>query len=367
MASTRPIPDSVYYSGQGRLGIGTRNTDTGEAYDLLFVGNVTSLTLDIAVQKFEHKESMSGNRAIDLTVIQEKNATFKFTADSLSLNLLSIGLYGESASIAGAGVTNEIHMARRGYMIPLLHPNISGLSIETVSGSTPLVEDTDYTYDAGFGTIYILSTSTVVNADPGETVSIDYTYGGYDEIQAFTTGTPPERFLRFEGLNTIDGGLRLIDIYRASFDPLTGLEFINEELGQGEFSGNALPDTTKVTGSQFFRERRVTQSATSAPPVVSSTVITDVADDDLVLTMSQALTSSNPTGAGGFTIAASGAAVTVTSVVVSGTSVTLNLSRSITAGESVYLTYVPPGSNPLANANGSTAGFTGLAVTNNVA
>lgn len=370
MASTRPTPESYYYSGQGRLGIGSRNATTGEAYDMIFVGNVTSLTIDIATTKFEHKESMTGNRSIDLTVIQEKNATFKFTAESLKLDMLAAGLYGESGAVAGGSVSGEIHLARRGYAIPLDHPNISGLTITTVAGSTPLVEDTDYIYDAGFGTIYISAESTVVDPDPGENVSISYTYGNYDKIEAFTTGTPPERFLRFEGLNTVNGDLRMIDIYRGAFDPLTGLEFLNEELGSGEFNGNILADTTKTgTGiSQFFRERRVTApSATSAPPVVNSLVITDLADDDLVLTMSQALTSSNPAGAGGFTVAASGAAVTVSSVVVSGVTVTLNLSRVIAAGEQVYLTYVPPGSNPLGNANGTTVGFTGRAVQNNVA
>lgn len=259
MATVRPIPSSYYYSGQGRLGIGSRNTVTGELYDMLFVGNVTSVNVDISVKKFEHKESMSGQRAIDMTVVQEKNATFKFSAESLDLGLMSVGLYGSKASVTGAAILNEVHLARRGYAIPLLHPNVSAVSIETVTGPTPLVEGVDYTVDQGFGTIYISATSTVVNADPGETVNVDYTYGIHDKLEAFTQGTPPERFLRFEGLNTVNGDLRVIDIFRASFDPLTGLEFINEELGKGEFGGNILPDLTVVNPalSQFFRERRV--------------------------------------------------------------------------------------------------------------
>lgn len=259
MASTRPIPDSYYYSGQGRLGIGSRNATTGELYDMLFVGNVTSLTVDIAVKKFEHKESMSGDRSIDLTIIQEKNATFKFTSESLDLSALAAGLYGAKAAVTGAAVTDEVHLARRGHMIPLKHPNISALSIATVTGATALVEDTDYTYDAGFGTIYIKSTTTVIDADPGETVNIDYTYGAYDRLEAFTSGTPPERFLRFEGLNTVNGDLQVVNIYRAAFDPLTGLQFINEELGSGEFGGNILQDTFRTTSgySQYFSAHRI--------------------------------------------------------------------------------------------------------------
>lgn len=260
MASVRPIPESYYYSGQGRLGIGSRNATTGELYDLIFVGNVTSLTIDIAVTKFEHKESMSGQRSIDKTVIQEKNATFKFTAESLTLDLLATGLYGAQSAVAGAVVAAEVHMARKGYAIPLLHPNVSSITVATVTGATPLVEGTDYTADYGFGTIYINPTTLVIDADPGEAVTIGYTYGVYDKLEAFTQSTAPERFLRFEGLNTLNGDLRLIDAFRASFDPLTGLEYINEEFASGEINGNLLPDLTITdpAKSQYFRERRVT-------------------------------------------------------------------------------------------------------------
>ena len=370
MASVRPIPESYYYSGQGRLGIGERNATTGELYNLIFVGNVTSLTMDIAVQKFEHKESMSGQRAIDLTIIQEKNATFKFTAESLKLDMLATGLYGSKGSVVGAAPVGEVHMARRGYSIPLLHPNVSTVVIATVSGSVPLVEGVDYQVDEGFGTIYILSTSTVVAADPGQTVTIGYTHGAYDKLEAFTQGTPPERFLRFEGLNTVNGDLRLVDVFRASFDPLTGLEFLNEELGQGEFNGNILPDLTITAGgsSQFFRERRIYASALGAAAVVNTAVAPDTgaSDNVITLTMSQVLTSANPTGAGGHTLATSGAAMTITAVVVSGATVTLTTSRAILAGETLFLTYTAPGTNKLANANGNVANYAGRAVTNNV-
>ena len=258
--AVRPIPESYYYSGQGRLGVGDRDSTTGELYNVVFVGNVTSLTLDIATTKFEHKESMSGDRAIDLTIIQERNATFKFVAESLNLVNLASGLYGEYGSVAGASVTGELHLATKGKGIPLLHPNvdIASVAIETSPGAVALVEGTDYSVDPGFGMVYILSTSTVITT-ADTLVSVDYDHGGHDKLEAFTTGTPPERYLRFEGLNTVNGDLRLIDIPRAAFDPLTGLEFINEELGSGEFNGNILPDLTVTTTglSKYFKERRV--------------------------------------------------------------------------------------------------------------
>ena len=261
----RPTPTSYYYSGQGRLALGDRDTTSGELKNLLFVGNVTSLTLDIEVTKFEHKESMTGERAVDFTVIQERNAKFKFVAESLSLDLLASGLYGSKATIAGATVTGELHFAKRGFAFGLLHPDVSAVSIETSPGAVALdagsAAGDDYQLDEEFGTVYINSDSTNVPSATVETlVSVDYTYGAYDKIEAFTTGTPPERYIRFEGLNTLNGDLRVIDIPRAAFDPLTGLEFINEETGSGEFNGNCLPDLTVTdpAKSKYFRERRIT-------------------------------------------------------------------------------------------------------------
>lgn len=259
MATVRPIPESYYYSGQGRLGIGDRDPVTGKLSGVIFVGNVTSLNIDISVDKFEHKESMSGNRAVDLTIIKEKKATFKFTAESLDLDLLASGLYGQTSAVVGATAAGEVHFAERGKVVPLLHQNVTSITtITTVTGTTALVEDTDYTIDLGFGTIYIDLGSTVVDV-LGEDIIITYVYGAYDRLEAFTTGTPPERYLRFEGLNTVNGDLRLLEVPRAAFDPLTGLQFINEELGNGEFGGSILPDVTITTTglSQYFRERRV--------------------------------------------------------------------------------------------------------------
>lgn len=359
MPSVRPIPESYYYSGQGRLGIGDRNPD-GTFTGLVFVGNVTTLTIDIASTKFEHKESMSGQRAIDLTIVQEKNATFAFTAESLRLDMLALGLYGTQSRNIGGTVASEEHVVRHGKAIPLMHPNVANVLI------TGSVQDVDYLVDEGFGTVYPVAAGNLVE---GETVEISYTYGAFDQIDAFTQATPPERFLRFEGLNTVDGSLRLIEIPIAAFDPLTGLEFINEELGTGEFAGNIKPDLTIVEAgrSQFFRERRIGGVGSAAVPALLSAAVLNADPDEMVLTFSQMLTSADSASAGGFTVASSGAAVTVTGVNVVGTTVELALSRAILAGEINTVSYTPPGSAPLANANGLVAAFSARPVTNSVA
>lgn len=248
---TRPIPTSYYYSGQGRLLIGQRNSTTGAFEKGIAVGNVTSLTIDIAVTKFEHKESMSGVRAIDATVITEQKGTFKFSSESLSLANLALGLYGETSTTASSAVVGETHVYEADApIIALKAPKVSSVTVKV--GMTTAVLGTDYDIDLDFGTIYPIASSAVIV--DGSTVTVDYTPAAVSRLDGFTTGTAPERFLRFEGLNTYDGKGCLLEIPRAAIDPITGLEYINTDFGKADFSGNILQDSLITSGSKYFRQ-----------------------------------------------------------------------------------------------------------------
>lgn len=251
---TRPIPSSYYYSGQGRLLIGSRNAQGG-GQNFVAVGNVTSLTVDIATTKFEHKESMSGQRSTDLTIITEKKATMKFSTESLSLDNLVLGLYGAKTTTISTVVVAEPHPYVTGGIIALKSPKVTAVVVRV--GAATAVLNTDYVIDPDFGTIYPSATSSVIIT--GSTVLVDYTAGVVTRMDAFTQGTPPERFLRFEGLNTINGELVLLEMPRTAIDPLTGLEMINTDLGKADFSGNILLDSLITTAgvSQFFTQRTI--------------------------------------------------------------------------------------------------------------
>jgi hypothetical protein len=54
----------------------------------------------------------------------------------------------------------------------------------------------------------------------------------------------PERWVRFEGLNTADGNRKMvIDRYRAAINPAKELSVITDELLKFELSGQVLADT----------------------------------------------------------------------------------------------------------------------------
>ncbi|KGP00311.1 hypothetical protein JT27_18470 [Alcaligenes faecalis] len=260
MATVRPIPQSYYYSGQGRLFMGERDPVTGRPLSLIPVGNVPELEISIAVTKFEHKESMSGQRSVDLTVITEKTPTISITLESLDPRTLAMGLWGISREEAGATVTAETIKIKPGMTFALANPGVEDVVIQ-VAGAD-IDEATNYDIDPGFGTIYVKADAADITAEVEATIS--YKHGDTQRLDALMTETPPERFLRFEGLNTVNGDLVLVEIPRVSFEPIASLPLINEELAQAEITANILLDPLVVTQgvSQFFTQRIVKPAVT---------------------------------------------------------------------------------------------------------
>ena len=62
----------------------------------------------------------------------------------------------------------------------------------------------------------------------------------------------PERWIRFEGLNTADGNREVvIDLYRVAINPANELSIITDELLKFELSGQVLADLTKPVGGDL--------------------------------------------------------------------------------------------------------------------
>lgn len=253
---------NYYYSGQGSLYAAERDPTTGKAKGFVRVGNVPELTMDIEVTKFEHKESESGNRLVDLTLTKEKKGKFKFKLESLTLENLAMGLYGEAATIAGATVVAEnvdIFTLPAGKRFALAHPDVSSVVVKDVTDTTTYVLNTDYTLDAKNGTITPITGGAIALAAAATDIvlHVGYTYAAYTNMEAFTSAVSPQRWLRFEGLNTVDGTRVIIDMYKAQFDPLTNYGLIVEDIASIDMSGDLLADSLVVSGSQFFRQRNI--------------------------------------------------------------------------------------------------------------
>ena len=236
-----------YYSGQGSLYLATRSVG-GVPQGFLRIGNVPELAIDIATTVFEHKESESGSRGIDLTINKENKGTFSFKMESLSIDNLAMGLYGTKTVVAAGSVVDEPQKLYLEKNTPLNHPDASALVLKV--GVTTKTLGVDYTVDLKNGTVAGVTGGSISD---GAAVLISYSWAAATKLDVFTQNAP-ERWLRFNGLNTVDGTKVMIDIFKAKFDPLTGYGLINEDLGSASMKGSILADTLRVTGSKFFRQ-----------------------------------------------------------------------------------------------------------------
>lgn len=249
---SRIIPESKYYSGQGRVIIGERDAN-GKLTAAWQVGNCTALEIQVAVEKIEHKESMTGDRAVDKVLITEKNATFNVTMESLDLRNLALAFWGSVMENATGTVTGQTRTVKRGEVVTLDHVGVADLTITTGSTPTPLPA-AEYEFDPVFGTIYIAADAASVPEGTGVEITVGYKYASSETLHALTQATQPERFVRFEGLNTLDGSAVLVEIPRAAFEPLQSLPLINEEFANVQMNGNILQDTKITTGSKYYRQ-----------------------------------------------------------------------------------------------------------------
>lgn len=256
---------NYYYSGQGSLLIAERDPATGQPRGFLPVGNVPEVTINIEVSKYEHKESESGSRLVDINLVTEKKGTFEFTLENLSLDNLAMGLWGEKAVIAGgtvaAGTSETVVLGKfvNGAVYALAHPKVSAVVVKDSTETTTYDVGDDYVIDADNGTIRPVAGGAIATATAtvGVSLKVSYTYGGYTKVDAFTQAAAPERWLRFQGINTIDNSRVVVDLFRASFDPMTGYGLINEELGSLKVTGTLLADSFRTTGSKFFSQRNL--------------------------------------------------------------------------------------------------------------
>ncbi len=315
---------NYYFSGQGIVYVAERDESVTPARPENFIDlcNVPSLELSIDITKFEHKEAKTGQRAIDLTIVQEKNGTFTMILENINSHNLALAMWGASAVVAPAAIASEIvpvfdctdgavvgarhaldHMNVDSTVVPTIvlavtpatwttiTPYVVGDTVEKVTpdgdffkaiaagtsdvgepvwppnigdtivdgtvtwqhqGTDTFVQGTNFDIDYPWGTL-ILRGNPVLG---GNDLDVGYSHLGYVRTDALTV-LSQERWLRFEGLNTVDGLPVLVEIYKASFDPLTGFALINEEVAQITLNGNMLIDGDRPTGDQFFRFRQV--------------------------------------------------------------------------------------------------------------
>jgi len=252
-----------YFSGQGVLMLATRDVD-GKPEGFVPVGNVSALTVGIATTEFKHKESTSGVRGTDLTMIQEIAGTMNITMESLQKDNLALALYGAAATKVGASATAEMVKGYLGKYLALENIQVSNVVVKNTGGVITYELDKNYTVNAATGSIYIMpdaaqtAAGAVANITDAQALEIDYDYAEQDVVDALLSGDSPVRWARFEGLNTADGSKPVVvDCFKVGTKPLAELGLINEELAQMTIEAEILSDSLRATGSKYFSVKKI--------------------------------------------------------------------------------------------------------------
>jgi len=87
---------SRYVMGQGVLSIGVPDATTKVPEDFVEVGNVPDggFTVTFESNKFEHTESMTGQRKTDLVIFTDLKGSFNLTLEDITAENLAVGLRG---------------------------------------------------------------------------------------------------------------------------------------------------------------------------------------------------------------------------------------------------------------------------------
>jgi hypothetical protein len=254
---------SEYFSGQGNVLASEIVNNVAVGYRLL--GNVSALAISNSVTSFDHRESITGQRAIDLRLTQALDINLAMTVESFTNENIALALFGDVDTVASAvGATITTPPVLLGFVYPLDKLNVSNVVVtDNATGLITYVEGDNYALDAASGSIRVFTAAEQAAAGAANLIAasdvldVEFDHEAQFLINA-QTQPRPEIALRFEGLNTAKGNEPVVvDIFKFNTDPLAQFNLLNQEVWQGELNGIALQDASKTTGSQFYSVRRL--------------------------------------------------------------------------------------------------------------
>lgn len=127
---------------------------------------------------------------------------------------------------------------------------INGKAIEIVAATATYV---DLALDTTGKTITL---GTPLSCFSGQGLTADFDHEAQYEVNAFTESAL-DRYLRFEGLNTLDEFRPVVlDVFKFRLSPTEGYDLITDEnAATFVIKGTVLSDALQSTGSKYFRER----------------------------------------------------------------------------------------------------------------
>lgn len=310
MSRNYAVP-TVAFSGQGDIMMAVRNAD-GTPGGFTPIGNLSLFEINLAVESATLNESYSGQRLPIASITTSVSVEIKANFNSFNKEVLDIGTRGETTVVPAATSVAWSATAYKGKIVGTGFLNVSALTVttpgasatafaattavalgdyikpavsngryykvtaagttaaaepvwptdgSTVTSGTATLKDmgviapvlgTDYSVNAEWGTLNILSTGGIVDESP---ISGTLSHGALEKTHAFVEAEP-RRWIRFNGINTAQPGSPpvQVDVYDVGIKPMSALSLISDEFGNTEITMNAYADQTKLGSgvSQFF-------------------------------------------------------------------------------------------------------------------
>jgi len=252
----------TYYYGQGKVFVAPIiNSVIG---DYRFAGDVSALSVALSIEKVEHKESYSGQKALVRSFPIGKTATLNMTLRSIETDNLAMALYGQPVMTPAGTVTGEeLGTVAAGDTLRLANAGVSDL-VMTDSAATPQTIDPSHyaLIDNGaYGEVLIKSLPTA--PAPVMPLKVAYAHSARRTVGMFSAPQPTVA-LRYQGVNLAEGNAPvLIELYKVATDPLAELPLISDgsEVAGLSITGGILLDSSKASSAALGQFGHITQLA----------------------------------------------------------------------------------------------------------
>lgn len=249
-----------YFYGQGQVDMAP--IVNGVVGKWRWVQDVSALTVKLEVEKVEHKESFSGQKALVRSFPIGKSATIDMTLHSFSPENLALTLFGKAVQTPAGNVTGEVLPADlvAGDTVVLARPGVSSLVI-TDSSATPKTLDPQYytlKADGAYGEVQINGLPTPAPQQPFKAA---YGYAASKQVGMFAAPQPTVA-IRYKGINLAEGGVPVIvELYKVATDPLQELTLISDgdAVAGMQITGGVLLDGSKPANSDLGQFGRIVQ------------------------------------------------------------------------------------------------------------
>lgn len=241
--------NETYYYGQGKVYLARRDIN-GRAGAWRWLGDVSELAITLAFEQKISKISRRGRLFNSRRYISGHTGTLAATWHNFSSDNLALLLRGDATTNTANIVGSEVLPAGiiAGDRFTLAHQSVWGIEI------AGLTNGRDYIVDADWGAIEFLITPAQ------QPVTVGYQHAGNTTIP-IVSDSNDEFALRFEGINMAEpSGALLVELYRLSYNPLAGWQFITSgsSLAGIETSAELLFDPYTLSDTALGQFGRVT-------------------------------------------------------------------------------------------------------------